>query len=273
MPEQSVTSGVRDETAIAEIAQRLDRAWEERFTIPPLTESEGIADAATAYRIQTHWTELRLARGERIIGRKIGLTSKAVQEQMGVNEPDYGTLWASRYFPAVGGRAEAPFEVFLQPRVEGEMAFLIGETLDWPNITPQQVLAATEALAAAIEIVDSRIERWRIKLADTIADNASYGGLTIGAWSRALRSSDLRTIGMVMSHNGRPAVFGAGAAALGHPALAVAWLANKLRSFGIPLRAGDIVISGALAATIPAQRGDLFVLEMYGQPPISLRFV
>jgi 2-keto-4-pentenoate hydratase len=216
---------------------------------------------------------LRVSRGERIIGRKIGLTSKAVQEQMGVSEPDYGTLWASRYFPVRNGRAEVPFDYFLQPRVEGEIAFLIGETLDWPDITPQQVLAATEALAAAIEIVDSRIDRWRIKLADTIADNASYGGLTIGSWSTSMRSSDLRTVGMIMSHNGQPTVFGTGAAALGHPALAVAWLANKLREFAIPLRAGDIVISGALAATIPAQRGDIFVLEMHGQPPISLRFV
>ncbi|GIV87378.1 MAG: 2-hydroxypenta-2,4-dienoate hydratase [Chloroflexus sp.] len=272
MPEQSVASSGITEATIATLAQRLDRAWEERFTIAPLTESEGIEDAATAYRIQTHWTTLRLARGERIIGRKIGLTSKAVQEQMGVNEPDYGTLWASRYFPAVNGRAEAPAAIFLQPRVEGELAFLIGETLDWPEITPQQVMAATAALAAAIEIVDSRIDRWRIKLADTIADNASYGGITLGPWSKALRGSDLRTIGMVMSHNGKPAVFGAGAAALGHPAVAVAWLANKLRSFGIPLQAGDIVISGALAATIPAQQGDIFVLEMHGQPPLSLRF-
>ncbi|MBO9371764.1 MAG: fumarylacetoacetate hydrolase family protein [Chloroflexus sp.] len=273
MSEQSVTGSVTDEGIIDTLARRLDQAWEARFTIAPLTENEGITDAATAYRIQTRWTELRVSRGERIIGRKIGLTSKAVQEQMGVSEPDYGTLWASRYFPIRNGRAEVPFDYFLQPRVEGEIAFLIGETLDWPDITPQQVLAATEALAAAIEIVDSRIDRWRIRLADTIADNASYGGLTIGSWSTSMRSSDLRTVGMIMSHNGQPTVFGTGAAALGHPALAVAWLANKLREFAIPLRAGDIVISGALAATIPAQRGDIFVLEMHGQPPISLRFV
>jgi 2-keto-4-pentenoate hydratase len=261
------------EQNIDALAQRLDRAWEERFTIPPLTESEGVTDAAAAYAIQTRWTALRVARGERILGRKIGLTSKAVQEQMGVDEPDYGTLWASRYFPAVNGRAEAPIDLFLQPRVEGEIAFLIGETLDRPGVTSQQVLAATDALAAAIEIVDSRIDNWRIRLADTIADNASYGGLTLGPWSRSLRKSDLRTVGMVMSHNGRPAVFGVGAAALGHPATAVAWLANKLQSFGIPLRAGDVVISGALAATIPARQGDIFVLEMHGQPPLTLRFV
>ncbi|GIV68390.1 2-keto-4-pentenoate hydratase [Caldilinea sp.] len=261
------------EQNIDALAQRLDRAWEERFTIPPLTESEGVTDAATAYAIQTRWTALRVARGERILGRKIGLTSKAVQEQMGVDEPDYGTLWASRYFPAVNGRAEAPIDLFLQPRVEGEIAFLIGETLDRPGVTPQQVLAVTDALAAAVEIVDSRIDNWRIRLADTIADNASYGGLTLGPWSRSLRKSDLRTVGMVMSHNGRPAVFGVGAAALGHPATAVAWLANKLQSFGIPLRAGDVVISGALAATIPARQGDIFVLEMHGQPPLTLRFV
>src|SRR5690606_31238602 len=120
--------------------------------------------AEDAYAVQSAWTQLRLSKGERIVGRKIGLTSRAMQEQLGVREPDYGTLWASRYFPAVGGRATFPANVFLQPRVEGEIAFLIGRRLAGPGVTLQEVLASTEAVAVAIEVVDSRIADWRITL-------------------------------------------------------------------------------------------------------------
>lgn len=254
------------------LAQRLDDAWESRHSVAPLSESEGLQMAEDAYAVQTHWTHIRLKRGERIIGRKIGLTSLAVQQQLGVSEPDYGSLWASRYFPAQAGVAEAPAEIFIQPKVEGELAFLIGKPLREPNVTIEQVLAATEAVAPALEIVDSRIANWRIKLADTIADNASYGGFTVGSWSRSLLKADLRTVGMLIAHNGQPVVQGIGAAALGHPALAVAWLANKLQAFGVSLEPGDIVISGALAATIPARQGDSFVMEMHGQPALTMRF-
>lgn len=269
MAEQRVVAGLDIEA----LAERLDHAWETATTIPPLTESVGPLSPAEAYAIQTRWSELRARRGERTVGRKIGLTSRAMQEQMGVFEPDYGNLWASRYFPAVRGRAEVPAQLFIQPRLEGELAFLIGKPLAGPGVTLQAVLAATEAVALAVEIVDSRIEDWRIKLADTIADNASYGGFVVGSWDPSLREADLRTIGMLVHHNGRPAVEGIGAAALGHPARAVAWLANKLGEFGVRLEPGDIVLSGSLARAIPAQAGDLFVVEMFGQPPLTVRFV
>ncbi|MFQ3633913.1 2-keto-4-pentenoate hydratase [Roseiflexus sp.] len=267
MPEQPV-GGVD----IATVAQQLDTAWEQRLPIAPLSERMALTPEQ-AYAIQSHWTELRLARGERVIGRKIGLTSRAIQQQMGVNEPDYGSLWASRHFPTTGGRVEVPADLFLQARVEGELAFLIGRPLREPGVTLHDVLAATDAIAAAIEIVDSRIADWRIKLVDTIADNASYGGFALGPWSRALRHADLRTVGMLLHHNGEPAVQGVGAAALGHPARAVAWLANKLIAFGIHLEPGDIVLSGSLGPAIPVRAGDLFTLEMHGQPPLSMRFV
>ena len=269
MVEQRVVAG----PDIQALAERLDHAWETATTIPPLTESVGPLSPAQAYAIQTRWSELRQARGEQIVGRKIGLTSRAMQEQMGVYEPDYGNLWASRSFPAERGRAEVPARLFIQPRIEGELAFLIGKPLAGPGVTLQAVLAATEAVALAVEIVDSRIEDWRIKLADTIADNASYGGFVVGAWSRSLREADLRTVGMLVHHNGRPAVEGIGAAALGHPARAVAWLANKLGEFGVRLEPGDIVLSGSLARAIPAQAGDLFLVELFGQPPLTVRFV
>jgi 2-keto-4-pentenoate hydratase len=254
------------------LARRLNEAWENREPVAPLSESDGLDDVDRAYEIQTKWSELRAGRGERIIGRKIGLTSFAMQEQLGVSEPDYGSLWSSRYFPARGGRAEIPAESFLQPFLEGELAFLIRKPLAGPGVTLQTALAATEALAVAVEVVDSRIEDWNIKLPDTIADNASYGGFTTGPWSRSLREVDLRTLGMLINKSGKRVAEGMGAASLGHPAEAVAWLANKLASFGTELKPGDIVLSGSLGRAVPAKQGDVFVLEAHGQPPLTVTF-
>ena len=268
MSEQTAGAAVDAEA----LARRLDEAWENREPIAPLSESEGLEDVEQAYAVQTNWSELRLSRGERIIGRKIGLTSFAMQEQLGVDEPDYGSLWESRYFPAQGGRVEMPTEPFLQPFLEGELAFLIGRPLAGPGVTLQEALAATEALAVAVEVVDSRIEDWNIKLADTIADNASYGGFTTGPWSRSLREVDLRTVGMLIHQDGSQVTEGMGAASLGHPAEAVAWLANKLASFGTKLEPGDIVLSGSLGNAVPVERGDVFVLEAHGQPPLTVSF-
>ena len=254
------------------LARRLDEAWENREPIAPLSESEGLEDVDRAYEIQTLWSEMRIGRGERIIGRKIGLTSFAMQEQLGVSEPDYGSLWDSRYFPAQGGRTEMPAESFLQPFLEGELAFLIGRPLAGPNVTLQEALAATDALAVAVEVVDSRIEDWNIKLPDTIADNASYGAFTTGPWSRSLREVDLRTVGMLINQSGSRVAEGMGSASLGHPAEAVAWLANKLSSFGTTLEPGDIVLSGSLGTAIPVHGGDVFVLEAHGQSPFTVSF-
>jgi 2-keto-4-pentenoate hydratase len=254
------------------LARRLDEAWENREPIAPLSESEGLEDLERAYEIQTRWSELRVSRGDRIIGRKIGLTSYAMQEQLGVSEPDYGSLWGSRYFPAQGGRAEIPVESFLQPFLEGELAFLVGRPLAGPGVTLQGALAATEALAVAVEVVDSRIEDWNIKLPDTIADNASYGAFTTGPWSRSLREADLRTLGMLINQSSSRVAEGMGSASLGHPAEAVAWLANKLASFGTSLEPGDIVLSGSLGRAVPVKQGNVFVLEAHGQPPLTVSF-
>ena len=258
-------------TAHAALASRLEAAWEGREPIDPLSD-DGLTDVADAYAVQQEWTARRVAQGERIVGRKIGLTSRAVQEQMGVGEPDYGTLWASRHF-AVGSRgAAAPASEFIQPRVEGEFAFLLGELPERSVITADEVLASTEAVAVAIEIVDSRIVDWRIRLADTVADNASYGGFAMGPWSQDLRDTDLRTVGMMLHRNDEVASIGVGAAALDSPANAVAWLVNKLGSLGVPVQAGDIVLSGAVGPTVPAARGDVFRLQMHGEKPLVLTF-
>jgi 2-keto-4-pentenoate hydratase len=256
---------------IEALAAKLDAAWETGTAIEPLSEADAVTPA-DAYEIQHAWTSLRRARGETIFGRKIGLTSAAIRRQAGVDEPDYGSLWGSRYYPVVGGRAEVEAAPFLQPRVEGEVAFLLGRTLSGGAITAQDVLAATDALAASIEIVDSRIKDWRLTIADTVADNASYGGFLHGPWSRALRYVDLGTLGMVLRRNGDVAVTGVGVEALDGPAHAVAWLANKLHTFGEVLEAGAIVLSGSLGAAVPAAAGDVFTLQVTGQPPLTVTF-
>ncbi len=258
--------------SVEALAERLDTAWRTRTPIPPITESDGVADVGTAYAIQTHWANMRLARGEKIVGRKIGLTSKAIQQQLGVSEPDYGALWQSSYYQAVNGRVEIPASDFLQPRIEGEIAFLIGKPLRGPNVTLQDVLAATEACALGVEIVASRIADWRIKLVDTIADNASYGGFTLGPWDRQLREADLSALAMTIHHNGEPAAEGVGAAALGHPGMATAWLANKLFEFGVSLEPGDIVISGGITKMLPVMAGDEFVFALTGRPSLIVSF-
>src|SRR5438309_8180061 len=135
------------------VAERLDNAWRSKTPIAPITESDGISDVQTAYAIQTHWTQMRLARGEKIAGRKIGLTSKAIQQQLAVSEPDYGTLWHSSFYQAKDGRVSIPTSHFLQPRIEGEVAFLIGGRLQGPNLTPERVLSNVDAYALGVEIV------------------------------------------------------------------------------------------------------------------------
>jgi 2-keto-4-pentenoate hydratase len=257
---------------VESIATRIDNAWKTNIPIPPITESDGITNVATAYAIQSHWTNMRLERGENIVGRKIGLTSKAIQQQLGVNEPDYGTLWQSSFYPAQNGKVNIPASHFLQPRIEGEVAFLIGKSLREPNITPGQIMDATEACAMGIEIVASRIADWKIKLVDTIADNASYGGFTLGPWDKQMRDSDLGALVMTIHHNGTYAAEGLGSAALGHPATSTAWLANKLLEFGISLEPGDIVISGGITKMLPVKAGDEFVFSLTSQPDLTVRF-
>lgn len=262
-----------DETTRVEaLARRIEDAWTSGVTIPPLSASEGLDSAEEAYAVQTRAVQLRCAAGDHIIGRKIGLTSRAMQEQMGVDEPDYGALLGSRFYAARAGRAELPYAEFIQPRLEGEFAYLVGRPLTGGAVTPEDVLAATEAIAVSIEVIDSRITDWRIRLADTIADHASYGALTLGPWSRALVGADLRTLGMLIHRGEERVVEAVGAAVLGDPTRAVAWLANKLHSFGLDLQPGDVVLSGSLGRSIPAEPGDVFTVEVHGQPPLTLAF-
>jgi 2-keto-4-pentenoate hydratase len=268
-----VTTGVlKGEGLVAALAAQLDTAWRTRTPMPPITELHPAVGLDEAYAIQTRWTKLRLARGETVVGRKIGLTSSAIQAQLGVSEPDYGTLWKSSFYEADGGQVTIPASDFLQPRIEAEVAFLIGQPLRGRDVTPEQVLAATEACALGVEIVDSRIADWKIKLIDTIADNASYGGFTLGPWSADLAKQDLAALALGIRHNGILAAEGLGSAALGHPAKSTAWLANKLLELGVSLEPGNVVISGGVTKMLPVKAGDVFVFSLTGQPDLEVRF-
>jgi len=257
---------------VREIAERLDTAWRTRKPVAPITDSDGVKAIADAYAIQTNWTQMRIDRGETVVGRKIGLTSDAIRKQLNVSEPDYGTLWKSSFYEASQGRAEIPAADFLQPRIEGEVAFLIGERLAGPGITPEKVLKAARAYALGVEIVDSRIADWKIRLVDTIADNASYGGFTLGPWDRNVGGVDLSTLVMKITHNGKAAAEGPASAVMGHPALSAAWLANKLSEFGVALEPGDVVISGGITRMLPVKAGDSFVFSLTSQPDLTVCF-
>ena len=258
---------------IRSLAEKLDAALRTRAPIPHFAVSESVRDLAEAYAVQSEWTKMRLARGEKIAGRKIGLTAKAVQEQLGVDQPDYGTLWQSSFYEAKNGKLTVPASDFISPRIEGEVAFLSGKPLKGPTITPEQVLAATDACALGVELVDSRIADWKIKIGDTIADNASYGGFTVGPWDKTLRASDLAAVRMIQSQNGAVVGEGTGAAVLGSPLISCTWLANKLAEFGVGLEPGEVVISGALMKMLPFKAGDEFVFSLEGQPPLTVTIV
>lgn len=254
-----------------EAAKVLERAWNARELTQPLSRSAGMTTIDEAYAVQSAWSALREAAGEQVMGRKIGLTSKAMQEQAGFDRPDFGRLWSSRFFPATAGRVELSTDLFLQPRIEGEIAFLLRSPLSGA-VSVEEVLAATEAVAASFEIVDSRFERRDFQVIDTIADNASFGAFTLGPWGRELLEGDLRDAAMTLEQNGAVVVEGTGADSLGHPANAVAWLAETLAGYGVALQAGEIVLSGSLGRAMPAKQGDVFTLRMTGQTPLEVCF-
>ncbi|MBE3572356.1 MAG: fumarylacetoacetate hydrolase family protein [Moorella humiferrea] len=238
--------------------------------IEPLTETYPDLTVEDAYRIQLAGIEMKKARGSRVIGKKIGLTSRAMQELLGVNEPDYGHLLDNMLL--LEGEPCRRDELLL-PRVEGELAFILKDTLKGPGVTIADVFRATEGIMPAFEIVDSRIRDWKIKLPDTIADNASSARLVLGSRMVPIKDLDLRLIGMVLEKNGEVVSTGAGAAVWGHPAAAVAWLANKLATFDIALEAGEIILSGAVTAAENAATGDVFTVSFHGLGSLSLKFI
>jgi 2-keto-4-pentenoate hydratase len=250
-------------------ADALFEARAGRCAIPPVSGTFGIDDPAVAYGVQEANTLRWLASGRKLVGRKIGLTSKAVQKQLGVDEPDYGMLWGDSVYQS---GAEIPVSNFMQPRVEAEIAFEMSAGIDSPHATPDDVESSIGWAMAAVEIVDSAVASWKITLADTIADNASGGGFVLGTERKVPGEMDLRLCGMVLTLNGEIASTGVGAACLGNPLHAVLWLARKMAEVGRPLAKGDTVLSGALGPMVDVVGGDRVVVEIAGFAPIHLSF-
>ncbi|MDE2618904.1 MAG: 2-oxopent-4-enoate hydratase [Sphingomonadales bacterium] len=253
---------------IATLGDALFDALTTRTAIAPLTDSHPELTIEEAYRIQQRMIERRLAApGERVIGKKIGVTSQAVMDMLDVRQPDFGFLLASMNLPE---GEPLPMDRLIAPRAEGEIAFILKEDLQGPGVTAEQVIAATEYVLPCFEIVDSRIRDWKIRIQDTVADNASCGMLVVGAAIADPRRIDLELAGMTVVKNGEIVGTGAGAAALGHPANAVAWLANTMGALGIPLKAGEIILSGALSALVPLAPGDVLAMTIGGIGSVNL---
>ena len=238
-------------------------------SIPPISETFGVDDPELAYAVQEANTKRWLAEGRALVGRKIGLTSKAVQEQLGVDQPDYGMLWGELGFES---SAVIPIRRFIQPRVEAEIAFVMDRGVDSADADLEDVRSAIDYAVAAVEIVDSAIADWKITLADTIADNASGGGFVLGQEQRTLDELDLEGCRMALSQNGAVVSEGTGAACLGNPLNAVLWLARKMAAVGRPLAKGDIVLSGALGPMSDAAAGDRVDVQVEGFAPIHFSF-
>jgi 2-keto-4-pentenoate hydratase len=252
-----------------ELADELERAERDRVAIDPLVARHPDIDVVDAYEIQLINIRRRLESGARVVGHKVGLSSKAMQQMMGVDEPDYGHLLAEMEV-----REDVPVEAdrYLFPRVEVEVGFILGADLPGADCTEEDVLAATVAFAPSIELIDSRIKDWNIGLADTISDNASSAGFVLGKERVAPKDIDIKSIDAVLTRNGEVVAEGRSDAVLGDPVIAVAWLARKVASFGVRLKAGDVVLPGSCTRAIDARPGDAFHAEFAGLGSVRLQF-
>jgi 2-oxopent-4-enoate hydratase len=260
------------------LAERLRVAEESKEPIGKLTDDAPGLTVEDAYKIQGYALERRRTKGfhgrpARLVGRKIGITSKAVQDWLQVQEPDFGFLLDDMEVKDGGAMARADL---LQPRIEGEIAFVLKRELPGcfvvGGVTVADVVAATDFVVPALEIIDSRIKDWKITYRDTVADNASSARFVIGTQPTRLDGLDLTTLGMTLTKNGAVASTGAGAACLGNPCAAVAWLANTLSRLASPLRPGELVLSGALGPVVPVEAGDRFELQVSKLGRCAVRF-
>ncbi|MCB1889657.1 MAG: 2-oxopent-4-enoate hydratase [Rhodocyclaceae bacterium] len=259
-----------DQTLIHQLGDELYQALVKGEVLEPLTNRHDDITIEDAYQIQQRMLSRRIDAGEAVIGKKIGVTSKAVQNMLGVHQPDFGWLTDGMVY----NEGDAiPMSTLIQPKAEGEIAFVLKEDIQGPGVTAADVLRATEGVMACFEIVDSRIRDWKIKIQDTVADNASCGVFVLGSALVDPRAVDLVTCGMVLEKNGEIVVTGAGAATLSSPVNAVVWLINMLGSLGIGLKAGEVVLSGALGAMVPVTAGDNLRVTIGGIGGCSVRFV
>ncbi|EHR49517.1 2-keto-4-pentenoate hydratase [Saccharomonospora marina XMU15] len=244
---------------VQDVAARLLKAYENAEPTAPVIETDPEATIADAYRIQQeqvrHWT----SSGQLIKGHKVGLSSSAMQEQMGVDQPDYGHLLSGMFHLE---QQPIPASAFLQPRIEPEIAFVLGRPLEGPGVTVADAVRAVEFVLPALEIVDSRIRDWNISIVDTIADNASSGGVVLGSKPTLLSAVDLRLVGCTLHSDGELIATGAGAAVLGSPLNALVWLANTVGPLGVRLEPGHVVLPGSMTRAFPVKPGDSVVANM-----------
>ncbi len=247
--------------AIADAAKRIRTAWKTGKTTKPVRDALPAGDIDAAYAIQQTNTDIWIKEGRRVIGRKIGLTAKAVQKQLGVDQPDYGIIFADM---AVVDGDEIDFAKVSQPKAEAEVALVLADDLDDEQITLLDLIDATAYALPAIEVVGSRIAKWDINILDTIADNASSGMIVLGTRPVMLDDVDLRLCGMVMENRGQQVSIGAGVACLGNPLNAAVWLARKMVAVGMPLQAGDVIMTGALGPMAPIGPGEVIEARING---------
>ena len=257
-----------EKAAIAVFANELFEAERSRKAITQLTEKADIS-IDDAYAIQLENVRKVLEMGHTISGKKIGLTSEGIQKQLGVNEPDYGHLFAA--MDCADGNVKT--DALIQPKIEGELAFVLKADLSGGEVTAKDVREATDYVQAAFEIVDSRVADWKIKLQDTVADNASSGRYVLGGKKLHIDEVDLPSVEMKLYKNGEMIAEGTGAAVLGDPCIAVAWLANRLWGYGVTLKKGEVILSGAFSAAPAAEKGDVFEAEFSSFGKVSAAFV
>lgn len=252
------------------VATALHAAEQQRAPIGPPSAQWPELTVDDAYRIQMLNVQRRLGEGRVVRGHKVGLTSEAMQAMLGVSEPDYGHLFDDM-FVSDGGSVSA--SRFCTPRIEPEVAFVLGRPLRGPNCRPEDVLAATEYVCPALEIIDSRVVDWRITLADTIADNASSGGVVLGEERSAPGEFDLRDIDVSLTKNGETVASGSTGAVLGDPAMAVAWLVNTLHGYGVQTEPKHVVLPGSCTRAVDVAAGDTVRAEFAGFASVSVSFV
>jgi len=258
-----------DQHARGEAAGLLLEAYATGKPIAPLTSTYQGMTLDDAYAIQGRQIDEFVASGRTIKGHKVGLTSVAMQRLLGVDEPDYGLLLDDFFHLE---HAPITTDRFIQPRIEPEVAFVLKRPLRGPGITVHEAIAAIDFVLPALEIVDSRIEDWKIGLFDTIADNASSGGVVLGSTPTALDAVDLRLTGVVMTRNGLVVGTGAGGAVLGSPLTSLVWLANTVGARGVTLEAGQVILPGAVCAMVPVAAGDTFTARFSGLGTVTARF-
>ncbi|WP_340586945.1 fumarylacetoacetate hydrolase family protein [Erythrobacter alti] len=257
-------------SAAEKYGQELFAALRDCRTIAPIAGRDPALTVDDAYAISLDFLARRRAEGERVVGKKIGVTSKAVQDMLGVHQPDFGFLTNAMHEQ---GDIDVVKHKLIQPRAEAEIAFILSDDLRGPGVTPKQVIAATKAVAPCFEIVDSRIDNWDITIVDTVADNASCGVFVLGEARVDPRTLDLPSLKVTVTKNGAPLSEGYGSAVQGDPAQAVAWLANTLGTHGVTLDAGDIILSGSLVPLENAQAGDEFEMHLQDVGSCTARFV